>query len=162
MNFQAGSASASALPGHWHSILRLSCAMNRFPRWTFRSRRRSSTCSRICRRNSNSPIFSSLTTSRWWSISPTMWVSCTWVTWWSMGPRTDIFRNPMHPYTQALLSAAPIPDPAAKMNRIILEGSIPSPANPPPAASSTRAAGMLWKSAKQWFQKPRKLNRVTW
>jgi peptide/nickel transport system ATP-binding protein len=48
------------------------------------------------------------------------------------GPKTDIFRNPKHPYTQALLSAAPIADPAAKMNRIILEGSIPSPANPPP------------------------------
>ncbi len=48
------------------------------------------------------------------------------------GPKTDIFRNPKHPYTQALLSAAPVPDPAAKMNRIILEGSIPSPANPPP------------------------------
>ena len=41
------------------------------------------------------------------------------------------FRNPLHPYTQALLSAAPVPDPTYKMKRIILEGSIPSPANPP-------------------------------
>jgi peptide/nickel transport system ATP-binding protein len=48
------------------------------------------------------------------------------------GPKKNIFKNPKHPYTQALLSAAPVPDPAAKMNRIILEGSIPSPANPPP------------------------------
>jgi peptide/nickel transport system ATP-binding protein len=47
------------------------------------------------------------------------------------GGKTSIFTNPLHPYTQALLSAAPIPDPAAKTNRIILEGSIPSPANPP-------------------------------
>jgi peptide/nickel transport system ATP-binding protein len=47
------------------------------------------------------------------------------------GSKTLIFRNPLHPYTQALLSAAPVPDPAAKKNRIILEGSIPSPANPP-------------------------------
>jgi peptide/nickel transport system ATP-binding protein len=47
------------------------------------------------------------------------------------GSTDAIFRNPLHPYTQALLSAAPIPDPSAKMNRIILEGSIPSPANPP-------------------------------
>jgi len=47
------------------------------------------------------------------------------------GSKKDIFRNPLHPYTQALLSAAPIPDPSAKRNRIILEGSIPSPANPP-------------------------------
>ena len=47
------------------------------------------------------------------------------------GSKRSIFNNPLHPYTQALLSAAPVPDPAAKMNRIILEGSIPSPANPP-------------------------------
>jgi peptide/nickel transport system ATP-binding protein len=48
------------------------------------------------------------------------------------GSKKSIFTNPLHPYTQALLSAAPIPDPSAKLNRIILEGSIPSPANPPP------------------------------
>lgn len=47
------------------------------------------------------------------------------------GKKEDIFKNPAHPYTQALLSAAPIPDPDMKMKRIILEGSIPSPANPP-------------------------------
>lgn len=47
------------------------------------------------------------------------------------GPKTAIFKNPLHPYTQALLSAAPIPDPSLKRKRIILEGSIPSPANPP-------------------------------
>ncbi len=47
------------------------------------------------------------------------------------GSKSAIFRNPLHPYTQALLSAAPVPDPSAKINRIILEGSIPSPANPP-------------------------------
>lgn len=47
------------------------------------------------------------------------------------GPKENIFGNPSHPYTQALLSAVPNPDPEMKMNRIILEGSIPSPANPP-------------------------------
>ena len=47
------------------------------------------------------------------------------------GKKEDIFRNPLHPYTKALFSAIPIPDPKAKMNRIVLEGSIPSPANPP-------------------------------
>ena len=47
------------------------------------------------------------------------------------GSKEAIFKNPLHPYTQALLSAAPIPDPSAHLNRIILEGSIPSPANPP-------------------------------
>ncbi len=47
------------------------------------------------------------------------------------GETEDIFRNPLHPYTKALFSAIPVPDPNAKMNRIVLEGSIPSPANPP-------------------------------
>lgn len=47
------------------------------------------------------------------------------------GNKEDIFANPLHPYTKALFSAIPVPDPDAKMNRIVLEGSIPSPANPP-------------------------------
>ena len=42
-----------------------------------------------------------------------------------------IFAKPLHPYTVALFSAIPIPDPDYKMNRIVLQGSIPSPANPP-------------------------------
>ncbi|HRX58998.1 MAG TPA: dipeptide ABC transporter ATP-binding protein [Eubacteriales bacterium] len=48
-----------------------------------------------------------------------------------MGDKDRIFDNPMHPYTKALLSAVPMPDPSYKMNRIILKGDIPSPANPP-------------------------------
>ena len=47
------------------------------------------------------------------------------------GSTEDIFSNPLHPYTEALFAAIPVPDPNAKMNRIVLEGSIPSPANPP-------------------------------
>ena len=46
-------------------------------------------------------------------------------------PKTEIFTNPLHPYTDALFSAIPVPDPDVKMKRVILEGSIPSPANPP-------------------------------
>jgi peptide/nickel transport system ATP-binding protein len=45
--------------------------------------------------------------------------------------KKEIFANPLHPYTKALFSAIPVPDPTVKMDRIILEGSIPSPANPP-------------------------------
>ena len=45
--------------------------------------------------------------------------------------KKELFDNPLHPYTRALFSAIPMPDPNVKMNRIILEGSIPSPANPP-------------------------------
>ena len=47
------------------------------------------------------------------------------------GDTTDIFRNPLHPYTKALFSAIPIPDPTVRRHRIVLEGSVPSPANPP-------------------------------
>ena len=47
------------------------------------------------------------------------------------GKKEDIFDHPAHPYTKALFSAIPVPDPSSKMNRIVLEGSIPSPANPP-------------------------------
>ncbi len=48
-----------------------------------------------------------------------------------MGSKNAIFNSPMHPYTLALLSAVPVPDPHYSVNRIILEGDIPSPANPP-------------------------------
>ena len=47
------------------------------------------------------------------------------------GDKKAIFKNPLHPYTKALFSAIPVPDPNVRMKRIILEGSIPSPANPP-------------------------------
>ena len=45
--------------------------------------------------------------------------------------KEEIFAHPLHPYTEALFSAIPVPDPDYQMNRIILEGSIPSPARPP-------------------------------
>jgi len=48
-----------------------------------------------------------------------------------LASKEDLFASPMHPYTQALLSAIPVPDPDVKMNRIVLEGDLPSPANPP-------------------------------
>ena len=47
------------------------------------------------------------------------------------GEKRDIFANPLHPYTKALFSAIPQPNPDIKMNRIVLRGDIPSPTNPP-------------------------------
>ena len=47
------------------------------------------------------------------------------------GEKKDIFENPLHPYTKALFSAIPNPNPDEKMNRIVLKGDIPSPTNPP-------------------------------
>lgn len=48
------------------------------------------------------------------------------------GNPSDIFKEPMHPYTQALILSTPIPDPQRKRGRLVLPGEVPSPSNPPP------------------------------
>jgi peptide/nickel transport system ATP-binding protein len=48
-----------------------------------------------------------------------------------MGTKQQIFSAPRHPYTKALLSAVPVPDPKVKRERILLKGDVPSPINPP-------------------------------
>ena len=49
-----------------------------------------------------------------------------------LADNADLFGEPLHPYTEALLAAAPIPEPGARRERIVLQGDVPSPSNPPP------------------------------
>ena len=49
-----------------------------------------------------------------------------------LADKRSLFASPQHPYTEALLSAVPVPDPNAKPKRIILQGDVPSPIRPPP------------------------------
>jgi len=52
-----------------------------------------------------------------------------------IAPKEAIFADPQHPYTRALISAAPLPDPRAKRERIVIQGDVPSPMNPPPGCA---------------------------
>jgi oligopeptide/dipeptide ABC transporter ATP-binding protein len=49
--------------------------------------------------------------------------------------KETLFRRPLHPYTEALLSAVPIPDPKIKRRKRALQGEVPSPVNPPPGCA---------------------------
>lgn len=68
------------------------------------------------------------------------------------GPIDEVFNLPLHPYTQALLSATPMADPLVKRSRIVLQGEIPSPLNPPTGCAFHPRC--IMRSPNCWTQKP--------
>jgi len=63
--------------------------------------------------------------------------------------RTELFGHPLHPYTEALLSAIPIPDPHQKRERILLQGEVPSPIDPPPGCRFHTRCPRVMKRCRQ-------------
>ena len=74
-----------------------------------------------------------------------------------MGETEDVYRNPMHPYTQALLSAIPKMDPLEETHRIRLEGDVPSPANPPKGCAFHDRCSKCMEICKHTVPQPKEL-----
>ncbi len=81
-----------------------------------------------------------------------------------MGTVDEIFNKPVHPYTKALLSSAPVPDPFSHREKEVLEGEIPSPVNPPPGCSfhpRCRYAMSICREKKPFIQNINESHRVS-
>jgi len=75
-----------------------------------------------------------------------------------IAPKKELYANPLHPYTQALLSAIPVINPEKKKERIILEGDVPSPINPP---AGCRFSSRCFKAVEQCKHKEPELKEVS-
>ncbi len=76
--------------------------------------------------------------------------------------KAELYNNPLHPYTQALLSAVPVPDPDFPRNRVILAGDIPSPANPPSGCRFHTRCPMASKECAQVTPELRDVGQGHW
>ncbi|MNI80768.1 Oligopeptide transport ATP-binding protein OppF [compost metagenome] len=52
-----------------------------------------------------------------------------------LAPTKELFERPLHPYTKALMSAVPVPEPGRRKERVVIRGDVPSPENPPPGCT---------------------------
>ena len=76
-----------------------------------------------------------------------------------LGPAEEVFKNPLHAYTKALISAIPTPTPGKKTERIILQGDVPSPIDPPPGSAFASRSWMPCPD--EWKERPGKFLEVS-
>ena len=75
-----------------------------------------------------------------------------------LAPAEEIFNHPLHAYTKALISAIPVPDPRQKSQRIILQGDVPSPIDPPKGSAFAQRSWL--PCPEEWKEKPGEFKEV--